>query len=288
MPQDEKFYRRGVANVVINVSDIEIVHGNGLSGQHVIPARKEGEQFGLLVVYPTPEIQDIGDERRTIHWLKATPLAMDICGMRSEDGRYTRLGVLLSAAEPDLSRELEKAIEEEMEFLNDNIPEVKYKKLKDGAMVAYNVETDDVRDRKIKLSKAVVQERSRFEKLCRSLITKEEVAKARQAMLSTAAKLVSDGDTLWAAGGDNHKNISELCKWSCRLLGLERPWCYVAVAQFPCPGCGKPCRENVITCGSCGAVFSLEIADYAKMSNAEKARALYPDRFAEPEPVGKK
>jgi hypothetical protein len=288
MAERETFDRRGIANVIINVSDIEFTHGNGLSGQHIIRARKEGEQFGILVVYPTPEIQDIGDERKTVHWLKATPLARDICGMRSEDGQYTRMGVLLCAAEPDLSRDLEKAIEEEMEFLNDNIPEVKYKKTKEGAMVAYNVETDDVRDRKIKLSRTVQQERIKFEKLCRSLVTKEEVERARKNMLATAAKLVSDGDTLWAAGGDNHKNISELVKWACRLLGLERPWCYVAVAQFPCPGCGKPCRENVITCGSCGAVFSFEIVEYSKMTNREKALSLYPDRFVEPEPAGAK
>ena len=286
MPDREDFYRRGVANIIINVSDIEIIHGNGLSGQHIVPPKKEGEPFGILIVYPTPEIQDIGDERRTVHWLKATPLAKDICGMRSSDGQYTRLGVLLCTAEPDLSRDLEKALEEEINFLNDNIPEVKYKKTKEGALVAYNVETDDVRDHKIKLSKAVVQERNRFEKMCRTLVTKEEVAKARDSMLRTAAKLVADGDTLWAAGGDNHKNISELVKWACRLLGQERPWCYIPVAQFPCPGCGKPCRENVITCPACGAIFDREIEDYAKMTNAEKARSLYPDRYLEPAGAG--
>lgn len=275
------------AKIIINVSDKEFIHGNGLSGQHVIPAKKDGEPFALLIVYPTPEIQDIGDQRRTVHWLKSDPLAKDIAGMRSEDGGYAKYGVLLCAAEPDLPRDLQKAIEEEMEFLNENPPDVRYVK-KGGIMGAVNVESDEAKKEKIRLSNAVQKLRARFEKECRGLVTKEEVAQAKQAMLTTAARLVSDGDTLWAGNELDKRNISELAKWACRLLGLERPWCYAPVQQFPCPGCGKPCRENVITCGSCGAVFDREIADYAKMTNAEKARALYPDRYLEPEPAGVK
>src|SRR6266550_2493730 len=276
------------ASLIINLSDIPFTHGNGLSGQHVIPAKQPDEEFALLVVYPTPEIQDIGDERRTVHWLKSTPLAKDICGMRSEDGKYTRLGVLFCNAEPDLPKELLTAIEEEIELLNDNPPDVKYRKTKEGVMAAINVEEPDVRKAKIRLSATVQKERQKFEKYCRTLITKEEVALARRTMLETAAKLVSDGDTLWAGNEMDRRNISELAKWGCRLLGLERPWCYQAVQQFPCPGCGKPCRQDVITCGSCGAVFDREIADYAKMTNAEKARSLYPDRYLEPAGMPKK
>jgi hypothetical protein len=276
------------ASIIINVSELEFTHYNGLSGQHVVPSKKPDEQFGILIVYPTPEIQDIGDERRTIHWLKSTPLAKDIAGMRSDDGNYTRFGVLLCEAEPELSKELLKAIEDEIEFLNENPPDVKYKKQKDGIMGAINVESDEVKREKVRLSNAVQKFRQKFERECRSLVTREEVAKARQTMLSTYAQLVSDGDTLWAGNEIDRRNISELAKRACRALGLERPWCYAPVQQFPCPGCGKPCRENVITCGSCGAVFDRDIEAYAKMSNAEKARALYPERYTEPEPVGKK
>lgn len=276
------------ARVIINVGEVEFIHGNGLSGQHVIPAKKPDEQFGILIVYPTPEIQDIGDDRKTVHWLKSTPLAKDIAGMRSDDGNYTRFGVLLCEAEAELPRDLLKAIEDEIEFLNENPPDVKYKKAKDGIMGAINVESDSVKETKTELSYTVQRLRTKFERDCRKLVTKEEVAKARQNMHNTYAQLVSDGDTLWAGNELDRKNISDLAKRACRALGLERPWCYAPVQQFPCPGCGKPCRENVITCGSCGAVFDREIADYAKMSNAEKARSLYPDRYAEPEPVGKK
>lgn len=275
------------AHVIINVGPIPIVHGNGLSGQHTIPARGEDGSFGILVVYPTPEIQDIGDQRRTVHWLKSLPLAKDIAGERSEYGNYAKWGILRCAAEADLPKELLSAIEEEMEFLNANIPEVKYVK-KDGVMCAINVEDSETKRAKINLSKKVQAERKKFEAHCRTLVTKEEVAKAKQRMLAEWARMVSDADTLWAGPEDSKRNISELAKFACRELGLERPWCYIAVQQFPCPGCGKPCREGVITCGSCGAVFDKEFAEYAKMSNAEKARSLYPDRYREPEPIGAK
>lgn len=272
------------AHVIINVGPIEIVHGNGLSGQHVVPKRAPDGSFGMLVVYPTPEIQDIGDQRRTVHWLKSLPLAKDICGERSEFSNYAKWGVLRVEAEADLPKELLEAIEEEMDFLNSNIPEVKYVK-KDGVMCAINVEDSETKREKLKLSKAVAKERAKFEALCRSLVTKEEIARARKTMLENWARMVADGDTLWAGNDAAKRDISDLHKMACRELGLERPWCYVAVQQFPCPGCGKPCREGVITCGSCGAVFDREFAEYAKMSNAEKARSLYPDRYAPPTPA---
>lgn len=272
------------AHIIINCGPIEIVHGNGLSGQHVIPKRGADGSFGMLVVYPTPEIQDIGDLRRTVHWLKSLPLAKDIAGERSEHGNYAKEGVLRVAAEPDLPKELLNAIEEEMDFLNANIPEVKYVK-KDGVMCAINVEDAETKKEKIRLSKTVASERKKFEAHCRTLVTKEEVSRAKRTMMDNNARLVSDADTLWAGPEDGKRNISERAKVACRELGLERPWCYIAVQQFPCPGCGKPCRDGVITCGSCGAVFDREFADYAKMTNAEKARSLYPDRYKEPTPA---
>ena len=273
------------AHIIINVGPIEIVHGNGLSGQHVIPKRDDNGDFGMLLVFPTPEIQDIGDQRRTVHWLKSLPLAKDICGERSEMSNYAKWGILRCDAEPELPKELLNAIEEEMEFLNNNVPEVKYVK-KGGVMCAINVEDVDVKKEKIRLSKLIWGERVKFHKLCRTLVTREEIAKAKRIMLENWARMVADGDTLWAGDAAAKRDISDLHKMACRELGLERPWCYQPVQQFPCPGCGKPCREGVITCGSCGAVFDREPAEYAKMANAEKARALYPDRYKEPEPIG--
>src|SRR4029077_13564021 len=96
------------AALIINVSDQEQPHSNGLSGSWLVPAQKPNEEFSLLVVYPTPEIQDIGDQRRTVHWLKAGRRAKDIVGLRSDaaahsvgsPGTKERWGLLLCEAEP--------------------------------------------------------------------------------------------------------------------------------------------------------------------------------------------
>ena len=69
------------------------------------------------MVFPTPEIQDIGDERKTVHWLKASPLAHDIVGIARRIGGQTigpdqfsagskeKWGILLCEAEPDIPKE---------------------------------------------------------------------------------------------------------------------------------------------------------------------------------------
>jgi len=266
------------AHIIINVGPIEVIHGNGLSGQHRVPPRDDQGNFGMLVVYPTPEIQDIGDQRRTVHWLKSLPLAKDICGERSEFSNYAKWGILRCSFEPEMPKELLAAIEEEMEFLNNNVPEVKYQK-KDGVMVAINVEDADVKKEKVRLSKRVQTERAKFEKTCRDAVTKEEISRATTTMRNNWKRMVADGDTLWGGDPQAKRDISDLHKTACRELGIERQWCYVPTEAFACPGCGKGCPVGTITCGSCGAIFDREIKDYAKMTNQEKARALYPERY---------
>src|SRR5258707_925903 len=119
------------AKIVINVSNEEHAHSNGLSGNWIVPANKQNEEFSMLVVYPTPEIQDIGDQRKVVHWLKAAPLAADIVGLRSDAAAHTpgspgtkeKWGLLLCAAEPDVPKDWLNAREEEMNFLNENPPD---------------------------------------------------------------------------------------------------------------------------------------------------------------------
>lgn len=267
-------------NLIINVSAQEFTHGNGLSGMHIVPACKDGEKFSLLVVYPTPEIQDIGDSRSVVHWLKARPLAENIIGMKSEEG-IARWGVHLCAAEPDLPKSLSKALESEMEYLNDNRPQSTYVMTKDKIKVAVNREPEEVKREKIRLSLAVLDERQKFHAECRTLVTPQEIKAARGRMIQWYQHLVVSADQMWAKGPEAQKDINDAHRRACEAMGQERPWCYAAVEQFPCPGCGKPCREGVITCASCGAIFDLEIEQYAAMSNSEKARTLYPHRFAD-------
>jgi len=191
---------------------------------------------------------------------------------------------LLCAAEPDLPKSLSKALEAEMEYLNDNRPQSTYVMTKDKIKVAVNREPENVQREKIRLSSMVLEERQKFHAECRTLVTPAEIKIARGKMISFAKYLLVAGDQLWARGPEEQKNINDAHRWACVVLGQEKPWCYQAVEQFFCPGCGKPCREGVITCGSCGAVFDEEMEAYAVMTNAEKARKLYPHRYAE-EPV---
>lgn len=270
------------AALVINCGPIEHVHGNGLSGMFHIPAKPQDSPFGLLVVYPTPEIQDIGDHRKTVHWLKAHPLGMAIVGINS-DAKRERFGVLLCQAEPDLPKELLKALEAEQEFLTEHPPEIRYIR-KGNLMEATNVESAEVRKKKIALSAEIVKQRDRFHNYCRTLVTKEEIETANRNLIGELARLIAEGDMMWARPADQ-PNISDLHRLACRHMGQERPWSYTPQQLFDCPGCGSKLKANVITCGHCGAILDEPLEAYAKMTPKEKAQRLYPERYAEAPPA---
>jgi hypothetical protein len=268
------------AAVIVNVNSESFLSSMGLSGQHMIPGKLPNEEFGMLVLYPTPEIQDIGDGRRTTHWVKARPLAQSICGFGSEYN-LTAQGVALLDMEPDIPKSLEKAIEAEVTYLNANRPEVKYK-MQAGAMVAVNVFEPGVAEQLIKNSTLVVRERVKFEADLRKQVPKELIAKAKVELTTYAQKKVAEGDIMWARPSE-HQNISDVHRRCCRFLGQERPWCYTPQQLEDCPGCGKMNKVGVIRCGSCEAILDRPREDYAKMSNKEKALALYPWMYAENE-----
>lgn len=282
------------ARIVINISEFEQPHSNGLSGTHIVPAKKQNEEFGMLVVYPTYEIQDIGDQRRIGHWLKATPLARDIAGERSDAAAHSpgtrggkaKWGILLCEAEPDLPRELVKALETETEYLNMNMPDVKYKKdPESGAMCAVNVEPVSVQEKKIELSGIVQDLRAKFEAYCRSLVQKKEVLGVRQVMTIEDQRLVSEGDRMWARPTEQ-QNINELHRRSCSRLGQDRPWCYVPIQMIDCPGCGDKIKENILSCPKCGGWLDEGIEKLRAMEPKKRAEIMYPERYAEPVEVG--
>lgn len=266
------------AALVINVGPIEHTHGNGLSGTYHVPAKPSDLPFSLLVVYPMPEIQDIGDHRTTIHWIKALPLAGAIVGIGS-DSRRERFGVLLCKAEPEVPKELLKALEAEAEFLTANPPEVKYKRT-GNLMEAINIESSEVREKKIALSAAIVEHRDKFHAYCRTLVTAQEIKTANQNMLTEFGRLIAEGDMMWARPQEQ-VNISDLHRQACRVMGQERPWSYQPRQLFDCPGCGQKIQQNVITCGHCGAILDEPIDILAAMPPNERARRMYPERYAE-------
>jgi hypothetical protein len=278
------------ARIIINVSETPQLHSNGLSGTWIVPGRTAGEEYGMLVVYPTPEIQDIGDERRVSHWLKATPLARDIVGLRSDAAGHThgspgtkeKWGLVLCEAEPDISRELEKAIEEETIFLTDNVRPVRMVKSKkdNGAVVAVN-EDIDIREQKQALSDAVRHAREEFEKACRQLVTKKEIMTAKRSLQVEDQRLIAEADQMWARPAEQ-ANINELHRNACRRMGQERPWCYVPTQLSACPGCGENIRENILSCPKCGGWLEEGVEKLRAMDPKQRARIMYPERYADP------
>lgn len=280
------------ASVIINVSNQPQTHSNGLSGTWVVPGKKQGEDFAILVVYPTPEIQDIGNQRRIMHWLKAAPLAMDIIGLRSDaashgqgsPGTKEKWGLLMCEAEPDLPKELILAFEEEIEFLNHNMPDVKMRKDgQTGAVVAVNIEDLSVKTRKIELSINVQTLREMFEDDCRKLVQRSEVQLARKHLLIEDQRMVAEADKMWASGKDAQRSsINELHQGSCTRLGQERPWCYVPQQLVDCPGCGAKIKENILSCPACGGWLEEGIKELAALHPKQRAPKMYPERYAEP------
>ena len=80
--------------------------------------------------------------------------------------------------------------------------------------------------------------KQKFEKECRKLVQKSEIQKAKENLAREDARLVAEGDTIWAGPEAGRANINEIHKRACRRLGQERPWCYVPQSLWACPGCG--------------------------------------------------
>jgi len=281
------------AAIIINVSNQAHTHANGLSGQWTVLPKKETEDFAVLVVFPTPETQDIGEGKSTTHWLKARPLALDIVGMRSsaaahgfgDTGTKEKWGLAVCEAEPDLPKELIAAIEEEMAYLSKKRPRYAYERDEETkAMCVLDISAESVQQKKRELSKRVEELRAEFVAECRRLVQKKEVQKAKRAMQVEDQRLIAEGDRMWASEKER-PNINELHRNACQRLGQERPWCYTPLQLVDCPGCGAKIKENIITCPSCGGLLEEELEVLRGLSRGARAAAMYPNRLQE-QPVG--
>jgi hypothetical protein len=286
------------ASIVISVSDVEHIHSNGLSGTWRVPAKGPKEEFAILVVFPTPEIQDIGDERKTVHWLKAAPLAHDIVGVprriggqmigpdQFSGGSKEKWGVLLCKAEPDLPKELLDAEEAQIEYLNLHTPDVKMRvdpiTKATVATNLYNSEPGEF-EKRVELSLTIQVLREEFIKECRSLVTHEEIQRAKANMLREDQRLVSEGDMMWAEPSE-HRNISMLHRRACGRIGQERPWAYVPAFLVDCPGCGAKIKDNVLKCPQCNGWLDEGIPELLAMHPRERRIKMYPEQV-DREPV---
>jgi hypothetical protein len=272
----------GSVALIVNVSNQEQIHSNGLSGQYIVPG-KEKDEFGMLVVYPRNDIQDQGDGRSKVQVIEALELANSVLGVGTHYGSKEKWGLILCEAQPDIPKELLTAVRAERDFLNDNPPDVKSRiDKKSGAVGLVTVEPADVSEQKRKMSEAVQRLRSAFEKECRRLVTKKEIAKGKANLLIEDQKLVSVGDKIWAGPEPGRVNISEIHQNACIRLGQERPWCYVPQQLVDCPGCGAKIKENVLSCQHCTGWLDEGIEELRAMPPKDRAMKMYPERYAEP------
>jgi hypothetical protein len=278
------------ARIVINVSDTDYAHHNGLSGNFIVPAKKADEEFGILVVYSAHEIQDVGNQAKTEHWPSAESVAMDILGKFSDATAHAqgapagaeKWGLLLCAATPDIPKELMIAIDEERSFLNDNPPEIKQRRdRKTKMMLATTVDPPEVAEKKMELAERVTALREKFTADCRKLVMKSETAKAKHNLQMEDQRLVSEGDMLFAGNEQAKRNINELHKGACKRLGQQRPWCYIAQQLVDCPGCGAKIREDILSCPQCGGWLEEGIEELRLMKPKQRAFKMYPERYAD-------
>jgi hypothetical protein len=279
------------ARIIINVSDTEHLHMNGLAGTFIVPAKKPSEEFGILAVYNAHEIQDVGNQAKTEHWPASLSVALDILGKNSDAAAHTagqpagaeKWGLYLCEASPDIPKDLLAAIDEERAFLNDNPPEIKQKRdRKTKMMLATTVDPPEIAAQKEKLAERVTRLRQKFTEDCRKLVTKAEVTRAKQNLQKEDQRLVSEGDTMWAGNEASKRNISELHKKACARMGQQRPWCYIAEQLVDCPGCGAKIREDILTCPSCTGWLDEGINELRAMKPKDRAVKMYPERYGEP------
>jgi hypothetical protein len=279
------------ARIIINVSDREHSHSAGISGTWIVPAKREGEEFGMLVVYNARELQDVGNNVKTVHWPSATSVAHSVLSRDSDATAHTmgtaggaeKWGILLCEANPDIPRELLMAEEEQRAYLEDNRPEIKQKRdQKTKLMLATTVYPPEVALKLDEIAKRLQSLREKFYAECRKLVQRKEIQKAKHNLSLEDARLVSEGDLLWAGNEAAKRNINELHKSACRRLGQERPWCYIAQQLVDCPGCGAKIREDILSCPQCSGWLDEGIEELRIMKPKERAMKMYPERYAEP------
>jgi hypothetical protein len=266
--------------IVINVSDQEVTQSLGNLGKFTVPAREGKDKFAFLVVEPGLETVDEGfGKSHTKEW-DGFDVARDVCGMNS-DQRMEPRGILLCAARPNFPEELRDAEREAAKF---NLGHPRgYDQMKN----LY----DPQFDKKVEMGARIQALRAKFQAECVQLVTAEEISKATKNLYAEAQRLVLAADLLWAGNPQDKAEITAQHRRAAELIGQERPWAYLAAELVDCPGCGMKIKKGVITCGHCGALISETEETYAAMTPNEKARSLYPERFApdqEPVPVGKK
>lgn len=281
------------ARIIINVSDQDHMHANGISGNWIVPGKGEDE-FGMLVVFNARELQDVGNNIKSVHWPSSTSVAQDVVGAHSDASAHSmgtrggteKWGILLCEANPDIPRELLEAEEKQRVLLADNRPDIKQRRdPKTRMMLSTTVYPPEIEKRLIEAAKLISKLRERFTAFCRTLVTKAEIAKVKLAQQTEDARLVSEGDTMWAGNEQSKRQQSELHKRACVRLGQDRPWCYTAQQLVDCPGCGAKIKENVLSCPQCHGWLDEGVDKLRAMPPKQRKVKMYPETM-EPATAG--
>lgn len=98
--------------------------------------------------------------------------------------------------------------------------------------------------------------------------TEKELEQAKARLVKFYQWCVAEGDKVWQQTRMVIM-IPDILKRAADYLKLDRDWKTNIQPNLECPGCGAHHKPNVAICIACGIVL-----------NEEKARRLYPERFA--------
>jgi hypothetical protein len=260
--------------MVINVAARPHTCSRGPLGTYTVPGMTDGE-FGLLVVRPEAEIQDIGGgQTRRGDRIPSRKLAADIIGAEGE-----KRGMHICSAEPDVPASLERAENEERAFLASNPGELSNRLNQISKMREFKTVRDpDERKQMEKLSARVQEEREKFDAACRKMVQPKEVLATQGRLTAYYQSLVKEADRLWAREATKSE-VNEHHKEAAIALGYEPPWNYTPGVSEDCPACGQKVKKGVAICAHCNAILDdkkareFKVGPYAQQAQPAMAGA---------------
>lgn len=237
--------------IIINVNKKDFVYRRGPLGTYVVPGKGDGK-FGILIVRPMGEVQDIGGNQvRRGEAVHPSKLCKDILGEKG-----LKLGLFVCSAEPDEPRSLLKAEAVERDYLEEHpgkVEQTKNQRLK--MMLSETVRSQREIEQMEKNALKVSEENTEFHDHCKKQVKPAEVAKAVENLTAYYQSLCSEGDTLWAVE-NTRREIGLHHQDAAREMGYEPPWASTPSMKMDCPACGAKIKPDVAICLRCEAVVN--------------------------------
>jgi len=237
--------------LIINVNKKDFIYRRGPLGTYVVPGKGKGK-FGLLIVRPMGEVQDIGGNQvRRGEPVPPAKLCKDILGEKG-----LKMGLLVCAAEPDEPRSLLKAEAIERDYLEEHpgkVEQTKNARLK--MMMSETVRSQREIETIEKNALKVEEETIAFREHCEKLVKASEIAEAVKNLTAYYQSLCQEGDTLWAVE-NTRREIGLHHQDAAVEMGYEPPWASTPGMKMDCPACGAKIKPDVAICLRCEAVVN--------------------------------